>query len=172
MEMNDILASVMAEIMSDAEKQFKAALTSKNLVFTGDLKDSFERHIVQHGAKIAGEITFKQYGRFKDMKRLRYLQHMPPTDAMEFFIEKTGIDRFAYVPGYNNKSPHSISDIMRIAWAISNSKKRAIDVKRGYRGTWYNESKMLMINNAKKQLRWRASEFISWQIKQQFEGKS
>ena len=169
MNYEEEIAAAMAEILEDAEKMFKQALDEKRLVMSADLKESFERVIVQNAAGIAGEISFRSYGRFKDMAKLSYLDHIPPVYAMEYFVEKTGINKFAYVPGYQNKEATSIKDVNRIAWAIAMSMKRAVNVKRQYRGTWYNETKMKMINNAKKRFRWITSEYVSWQVAQQLQ---
>lgn len=167
MNYDEEIASAMAQIMADAEAMFKQALEEKRLVFSTELKESFERVVVKNAAGIAGEISFRSYGRFKDMASLSFLEHMPPVYALEYFVEKTGIDKFPWVPGYENKAATSVKDINRIAWAIAKSKKQAIDVKRGYRGTWYNDSKMKMINAAKKRFRWLTSEYVSWQVANQ-----
>lgn len=170
MNYDEELEKMMAEIMQEAEKNFQDAIERKRLILTDELKNSFQRFVVKKATGIAGEIVFDGYGRYKDMKVLSYNMHMPPTDAMEFFIEKTGITKFAFVPGYKNKRVESIADVNRLAWAFSKSKRIAVSTKRGYRGTWYNENKMKMINTAKKRLKWLTSEFVSWQIAQQLSG--
>ncbi|WP_026995137.1 hypothetical protein [Flectobacillus major] len=164
------LEKVMTEIMAESEKMFKDAIEYKRLVLTGELKDNFERFVVKKASGIAGEIVYNGYGRYKDMKVLRYSNHMPPVDAMEFFIEKTGTSKFPFTPGYKNKRVVTISDVNRLAWAFSRSKRIAVNQNRGYRGTWYNENKMKMVNVAKKRLRWLTSEFSSWQVAQQLAG--
>ncbi len=167
MNYDEEIAAAMAEIMADAEKMFKQALEEKRLVLSAELKESFDRIIVKNAAGIAGEISFDAYGRFKDMKKLSFLDHMPPVYAMEYFVEKVGLDKFPWVPGYKDKVATSLADINRIAWAIASSKKQAIDVKRKYRGTWYNDSKIKMINVAKKRFTWLTSEYVSWQVANQ-----
>lgn len=165
----DQIADMLAEVSRDAVRYFEAALDSKRLVFTQELRQSFEYNIIRNAEEIASEITFRSYGRFKDMRKLTYLDHAPPVSAIAYFIEKTGVEKFAWVPGYEGKRSPTVKDINRIAWAISRSKKQAVDIKRGYRGTWYNENKMKMINVAKRRLSQLSSEWVANSIKKQLE---
>jgi hypothetical protein len=163
------IADMLAEVSKDGVAMFQNAIDSKRLIFTRELKQSFEYTIMRGAEEVASEITFRSYGRFKDMKVISYLEHAPPVAAMEYFIEKIGIEKFAWVPGYEGKAATTLADINRIAWAISRSKKMAVDIKRGYRGTWYNSTKMEMINNAKKRIRWLTSSWIVEAAKRQLE---
>lgn len=170
MSYDEELEKVMAEIMQEAEKDFQDAIQRKKLVFTEELKNSFQRFVVKKATGIAGEIVYNSYGRYKDMKVLTYDTYMPPVDVMEYFIEKTGVAKFVYVPGYKNKRVESISDVNRLAWAFSKSKRIAVNSKKSYSGTWYNENKVKMVNLAKKRISTLASSYISWQIAQQLSG--
>lgn len=161
----ELADEIIEEITKDAINNFRQALADNKLVFTQELYESFQYNIVRNAEMLYSEISFKQYGRYKDMKELKFSSHIPPVDAMEFFVEKTGVDKFAWVPGYkqNDGVPTEIAT-RRIAWAIASHYNRVPSIKRGYKGTWYNENVMLMINTAKKRLRWRASEWISAKI--------
>jgi hypothetical protein len=166
--MDDILEignEIIEDITKDAIQMFKQAIERNSLVLTTELLDSFQYNIVRSAELIYSEIEFRMYGRFKDMKQIRYAAHMPPIEAMEFFVEKIGVDKFAWVPGYDSKSsvPTDIA-ARRIAWAIAKHHRSVPSVKRGYRGTWYNENVMKMINEAKKQLRWRTSEWLASKV--------
>lgn len=106
------------------------------------------------------------------MAQLRYAAHMPPADAMEFFVSKIGLDQFAYVEGYEGKQVPTVKNATRrLAWAIAMGRRRVPSVRRDYRGTWYNDGKMKVINSAKQRVRWRASEWIGLQLKKQLEAK-
>jgi hypothetical protein len=161
-QFEDISSEVLMEVTRDAIEQFKNAIARYGIELTDALKEDFQYHIIRSAGKVSAEIEFKEYGRFKDMAVLRFGAHHPPVDAMEFFVAKTGINSFSYVPGYKTSTrPPTVSTaVARIAAGIAFSMKRQVNVKRSYRGTWYNTEKALMINRAKKQLRWRTSELI------------
>lgn len=161
-EFEEVSYQVLAEVTADAIDQFKNAISRYGIELTDALKEDFQYHIIRSAGKVAAEIEFREYGRFRDMAKLRFGAHHPPVDAMEFFVEKTGISAFSYVPGYKtSRRPPTVSKaVARVAAGIAYSMKRQVDVKRGYRGTWYNTEKAVMINRAKAQLRWRTSELI------------
>ncbi|MGA0558277.1 hypothetical protein ACO2Q8_16580 [Larkinella sp. VNQ87] len=165
MELNEIyddLADLVEEIARDAIKRFQDYIQQYGIVLTDQLKRDFQYHILRTATTLAIEIDFRQYGRFKDMAQLRYGAHMPPIDAMEFFVEKVGLDRFAYVLGYKGRAVPTVNNAARrIAWAISIGRRKVPSVRRGYRGTWYNSGKMAMIRQAQKQLSSRYSELIA-----------
>lgn len=168
METGDILDignEIIEDITKDAVAMFKKALQEHRLILTDELRDSFQYHIVRTADLLYSEIQFRMYGRYKDMSEIKFSAHMPPIEAMEFFVDKVGVEKFAWVPGYDKKDsvPSDIAT-RRIAWAIAKHYTRVPSIKRGYRGTWYNENVMRMINNARKQLRWRTSEWISSQV--------
>ncbi|RCR69403.1 hypothetical protein [Larkinella punicea] len=168
-EIYDDLADLVQEIAKDAIERFQEHITKYGLVLTDQLKRDFQYHILRTATTLALEIDFRQYGRFKDMAQLRY-SHNAPVDAMEFFVEKIGLDRFAYVMGYKGKSVPTVTNAARrIAWAISIGRRKVPSVKRGYRGTWYNAGKMEMIKQAQKQLGSRYSELISPYLARKFE---
>lgn len=166
----EIAGEVLEEIASDSLLYFKRALEGKGLVLTQDLLQSFRYYILRSATSVAAEIEFRTYGRYKDMRQLLYGPHMPPIDAMEYFVAKIGVGSFAYVPGYgaDKRVPTVPNAVRRIAAGISFSRKN-LAVKRPYSGTWYNTTKAQMINAAKKRLGWRTSEWILWQVKMQAE---
>ncbi|OIN61161.1 hypothetical protein [Arsenicibacter rosenii] len=165
---DEIATEVLEELTADALLYFRRALEAKRLVLTEELMRSFRYHIVRSATQVAAEIDLLNYGRFKDMRQLRYRGSMPPIDAMEFFVEKVGIGNFAYVSGYWDRTGSRIATVpnavRRIAAGISFSRK-VYTTKRPYSGTWYNETKMNMVNVGKKRLAWRTSEWIAAQIK-------
>lgn len=153
---------ILNEVTKDVIEQFKRAISQYGIELTDALKEDFQYHIIRSAGLVSAEIEFKSYGRFRDMAALRFGLHHPPVDAMEFFVEKIGLSNFTYVPGYptSYRPPTVTNAVARIAAGIAFSMKRQVNVKRGYRGTWYNTEKAVMINRAKAQLRWRTSELI------------
>lgn len=168
----DIAGEVLEEVTADSLLYFQRALASKGLVLTAELMQSFRYHIIRNAESMAAEIEFRDYGRYRDMKWLRYGNGMPPIDAMEFFVDKIGVNNFAFVPGYkaNRRVPTVNNAIRRIAAGVSFSKKGR-SVQRRYQGTWYNTPKMHMVNVAKYRLKQRTSEWVTWQMKQQAEAE-
>lgn len=167
----EIAGEVLEEVTADALLYFQRALASKGLVLTAELMQSFRYHIISNAQQVSADIEFRDYGRFKDMRRLRY-QGQPPADAMEFFVNKIGVNNFAFVPGYkaDRRVPTVNNAIKRIASGVSFSKKGRTQ-NRKYSGTWYNETKMDMINVAKGRLAAKTDQWVRWQMKQQGEAE-
>lgn len=167
-EFEKAIAEEVNDITNAAVKQFRESLEKNGLTLTNDLKDSLVKFVVSNSvAMIAqAQIEFNAYGRFKDMRRYTYRQAIPPVHEMEWFIFKEGIEKFGWIHNYdgmkNRPSAFTSDDrtINRIAWIIAMNRRRFPDVKRGYRGSWYNENKMKYINEVKKRLRWRISSAV------------
>jgi hypothetical protein len=161
------------EIAQEAVDAFRRNIQAAGLEFTEELKQDFQFHVLRQVNQLVMEFDFREYGRFKDMAQLRYSAHMPPVDAMEFFVSKIGLDQFAYVEGYEGKQVPTVKNATRrLAWAIAMGRRRVPSVRRDYRGTWYNDGKMKVINSAKQRVRWRASEWIALAIKKQLEARA
>ncbi|QHV97940.1 hypothetical protein [Spirosoma endbachense] len=160
------------EIAREAVEAFRRNIEAAGLELTDELKQDFQYHVLRSVNMLTMEFDFRHYGRFKDMSQLRWGIHMPPVEAMEFFIEKVGLGKFAYVYGYEGKQVPTVKNATRrLAWAIAMGRRRVPSVKRDYRGTWYNDGKMKVINAAKQRVRWRASEWIALNLKKQMEAK-
>ncbi|WP_138993970.1 hypothetical protein [Larkinella sp. C7] len=155
-----------AEIAREGIEAFRRAIERYGLTLTEDLKRDFQYHVIRSATQLILEFDFRQYGRFKDMAMLRYASHMPPVEAMEFFVDKVGLDQFAYVDGYKGKQVPTVKNATaRIAWAIAMGRRRVPSVARGYRGTWYNSTKVEIINSAKNRIHKRISEFSMVSLK-------
>lgn len=167
-EFEDIVTEEVETITNEATKRFQEALERNGLILTADLKNSFVKFVVSNSVAMIAQarIEFNGYGRFKDMRRYTFRGHIPPVFEMEYFIMKEGVDKFQWILDYRhtkNRPSAFTSDnrtVNRIAWAIAMNKRRFPDVKRGYRGSWYNENKMKYINEVKKRLRWRISSAV------------
>lgn len=166
-EFLDDFANEAADIAREGMDAFRRALETYGLELTEELKQSFQYHVLRQVNQIVLEFDFREYGRFKDMAQLKYSAHQAPVEAMEFFIEKIGLDKFAFIQGeeYRGKQVPTVKNATRrLAWALAIGRRKVPSIKRGYRGTWYNENKMKVINEAKKRVRWRASEWIVKQL--------
>jgi hypothetical protein len=154
----EILPQVAAEGMAFFQKE----IASKKLVFTEQLVREFELSIQKEADSVSAEIRFEAYGRFKDMK---YINRHKTTniEALEKFIEEVGLSNFAWIPGYEN-SGHVPADSIakrRLAWTIASSFTKVGIIERKYSGTWYNQTKMRMVNVARRRILNRAVEILA-----------
>jgi hypothetical protein len=99
-------------------KELRSSIFSERLNVTDQMEASFR-------------LGMKGYGRFKDMRELKYDTFLPHPEGdliqgLERFVEKTGISNFKYVPGYFTDAkrrvviPESRAK-NRIAWGIAMS---------------------------------------------------
>jgi hypothetical protein len=172
-ELSQEIIALTTEITREAVGYFQRALDRGNLVLTADLKSSFEYHITYQAGQLAaaGEIHFGAYGRFKDMKRLNYVG-MPPIDQLETYIEKVGLDKFAWVNRFGHrKVPTTRSDARHIAWAIAMHRKKVNNVGRRPNQRWYNRTKADFVNVMRRRMLDRAQSLVAKALKEQAEGK-
>ena len=150
-ELNKLLADELALIVQDTMRYFQNAIERENLVFTAELKQSFENHILEKADVVAAEIVFLSYGRFKDMKVRNYIVP-PPIAAIEEYVEKVGLGKFAWIPGYekSNRVPLYNEAVKRVARAIQNSFVGVPQRRQGK--TWYNETVGNMLAVARRRL--------------------
>jgi hypothetical protein len=149
-------------ITADAVKYLKASVKYTGHVLTQELLDSIEYDVVKESSEIAVKATiqFNDYGRFKDMKVLRY-NSLPPIDALREFVAKKGIDKFAYVPGYefNKAAVPTQKAIDRIASAIVQHFKYVPTFK-NTKQLGYNTVKINFINAAKRNILVKAQNMV------------
>ncbi|AEI46806.1 hypothetical protein [Runella slithyformis] len=160
------------EITRDAVGYFEKAIERAGIVLSGDLKNSFEYEIIQTAGRlsVAGVIHFKGYGRFKDMRVLTYAL-MPPIETMEDFVEKVGLEKFAYVPGYSSIDVSNIKNAAkRVAWAVAMSRKRVPTVRRKSRSAWYNSTKSNFLNVMRGRMLDRAQSIVLRAMKEAAQG--
>jgi len=170
-ELRQELIELATEVTREAISYFEKAIEKNGVVFTTQLRNSFEYRIIQQASSLAvsGEILFKGYGRFKDMRSLTYA-FVPPVDVMEEYVDKIGLGQFAYVPGYNGTTAPTAPDArMRIAWAIALGLKKAKIVKRDNPG-WYNRTKADFMNVMRRKLMERAQGIVAKGMREQMEG--
>lgn len=153
---------MLDEITTDAIKYFEAAIVSKNLVFTEELRNSLKKEVITGigSMKAATVIHFQGYGRYKDMKVLNYKDLMP-VEALEKFVERIGVGKFAWIPGYENQGrtmPITSRAIQRIAAGIVFGMQKKPTVNQGKRHAWYNRTKADFLNVTRRKLLERGRE--------------
>jgi len=121
-----------------AERAFRSRVEEANLNLSGELLSSFrtEAAVAAQGF-VEARLKMAGYARFKDLRRMDYFRS-PPVSVLEYFVEKVGVEQFAFVPGYGNgtRPATEIQSIERIAWALKMVRHRYPSVKRGYRGIY------------------------------------
>ncbi|OZI08244.1 hypothetical protein BWI93_10275 [Siphonobacter sp. BAB-5385] len=130
---------LLERYVREAVAEFQRRIRSNGLVLSGEMLDGFRIRAMQAAPNyISQMIETAGYFRIKDLRSMHYAR-MPPQAAMEYYVEKIGVHKFAYVPGYEGKWPSSDTiAVERIAWGLRHERKLKPDVKRGYRGI-YNE---------------------------------
>ena len=122
-----ILDEELGDYSARALAALAAAIQKKGLVFTEELLQSLRSEVVGASARHVASmgIAFEQYGRIRDMKGLNRTK-APPLEEIEAYVEKVGLDKFNYVPGYKyGQFPLTKAVALnRIAWGIARAKVR------------------------------------------------
>ncbi|GAB3937034.1 hypothetical protein [Larkinella terrae] len=161
LDLLDELVDLAQDIVHDGVAMFQRAIEEKGLVLTEDLLRQFQAGVSRSALTLVAEISFNEYGRFKDMSQLRYNDKLPPPEALEQFVASVGLGQFGRVPGYRGRTVSSINEAARrIAAAILFSRRKMPVVKKQYNGTWYNSTKMRLINSARYRLRVKTAEVV------------
>ncbi|WP_375445741.1 hypothetical protein [uncultured Fibrella sp.] len=132
------IAQLLNAYIQKAENAFQRRISSQGLVLTGEMLNSFRQYAAERGeGYVEAKLGMVGYLRMKDLKSLNY-SRTPPLRALMDFVEKVGVDKFAYVPGYPQgvKPATEAKAIERIAWGIKMNMQRHPNVKRGYRGIY------------------------------------
>lgn len=157
----NINESVIDDLAVDGLNVFQSAIRKAGLVFSEELLSDWSTSVIKSDDVLAVEWQFQMYGRYKDMKRIS--GYMPPVEVITEYVEKIGIDRFAWVPGYDIKSsvPTDIA-AERIAWGIAKYRASVQTIRRSG-GGWYNENVMKLVNKARYDIRKKTAEWIAKQ---------
>ncbi len=161
-ELEEEMLELATEVTRDAIAYFEKAIEREGIILTSQLRNSFEYRIITQAGRLAAsaEIMFSSYGRFKDMRTLNYVM-LPPIDLMEEFVEKIGLNQFAYIHGYEGKAVPTVPNAAnRLAWAIAIRLKRAKIVRRPNKG-WYNQTKADFVNVMRKRLLEKAQDIVA-----------
>ncbi|GAB2954854.1 hypothetical protein GCM10027048_20510 [Hymenobacter coalescens] len=102
-------------------------LRAKGLVLTEDLLQSLQGETTAASERFVADmaVSFNEYGRMKEMKRLNYTKGAP-VEQIEAFVRKRGLARFERVPGYKPGQFPLSQDVAinRIAWGLSRARLR------------------------------------------------
>ncbi|UHG93336.1 hypothetical protein [Spirosoma oryzicola] len=182
-ELEAELAAIIGTYRLQALTEYKYALQAAGIKITGELLDSFEATIRIDAARFVFECTikFEEYGRFKDMKGLNTGDRMAPLEAIEYFVEKTGVDKFLnaiWADRYRtfnsrgkNKGPRPVSKLIRdIAWGVRIARYRDIRHLRKGR-SWYNKTSGRLFIMTHERVRQAAALSALRHIKNTLEGK-
>lgn len=150
-EIGEMIEKVLSEWEAAAVIKLNAAINKDKINLTGALLNSLRTTMKSASAayKAALEFHFYEYGRYKDMKRVNYQGKMPPYQEVLDWVQRVGINKFKYVPGYpigvmplgNTKSKFagSIAE-QRIAFGfIRHVQKTGYYKRKSSRKGWYNK---------------------------------
>lgn len=157
----EVNESVIDDLAVDGLNVFQNAIDRAGLVFSEELLNDWSTTVIKNDEVLAVEWQFKMYGRYKDMKRIP--GYMPPIEVMMDYVEKIGVSKFAWVPGYDIKSsvPTDVA-IERIAWGIAKHRASVPVLKRSGTG-WYNTNVMKLVNQTRYNIRKKTAEWIAKQ---------
>ena len=150
----DEAAELVTQLTAEMADYLRKHTRSNGLMLSGELIESIEDSVTAKAGELAIQavIQFNSYGRFRDMKVLTY-STIPPVDAMKRFVEKIGIGKFAYVPGYefSKAQPITARAIQRIANAIA-FRKKYVPTQNATARMGYNPDKANYINVTRRKL--------------------
>jgi hypothetical protein len=138
---NPIQIKLYEQLARRIEKNFKDGVRIVKLNDTGELADSIRAGSVKVGDKtISTSVVFSALLRIKDIKTLSY-STIPPLEPLIEWVQRVGLNKFAYVPGHPNgvKKTSQSDQIIRIASGIQYHLKSSPNVERGYRGIYNDE---------------------------------
>lgn len=135
---NKVIADIFADHRSKLHGVLINSLNARNIVLSSELLNSLKVQVQSNASSVLNDIIieFNSYGRVKEIQGGGGGKLFPVDEIAKTFVEKIGIDKFKYVPGYQN-TKRSYED-------IPNASKRiafAIGMKRMERGNkarkWY-----------------------------------
>jgi hypothetical protein len=136
-ENSEIPARLLQEFANKVVDALKTAVRSEGLMLTGDLERSIRAGAVERArGVISAKVEYRDLLRIKDIKTLTYFT-IPPIRPLAEWVERVGVGKFAYVPGYRGREPGTeIETIYRIARGIQYGLKARPNVDRGHRGVY------------------------------------
>ncbi|MFN3380686.1 MAG: hypothetical protein ACK41O_14620 [Runella zeae] len=164
---DDIAVQVLEELLPDWIDAYQESIERAGLTLTEELKQDFRYAIIRGAGVVSAEIDFRQYGRFKDMKQLRFTR-VPDIDAIKSYVETVGPQNFAYVPGYDTtQRPPTVNNaIARIAAGVAFGMRNKVNVKRTSKEGWYNTTTTTQLNKGKAILRQKVIVWAASQLKE------
>jgi hypothetical protein len=135
-----IINKLLEQFVQRLAKAFEKTVQREGLISTGELLNSIRAEGVKYGSNfISAHVSYSDLLRVKDMDQLTYTT-IPPLAPLADWVERTGVDKFAYVPGFKQgeQSASEIHNIYRIASGIRYHLRASPNIRRGYRGI-YND---------------------------------
>lgn len=168
-EDSPILTKLLEDFVRRVEFALKDAVNREGVVDTGDLVDSIKAGTVNRGKGwISAHVSFSELLRIKDMKVLNY-GSVPPIRPISDWVERTGVSRFAYVPGYKKGGPQTeIERIDRIARGIQYYLRATPNIRRGYRGIYNDQLKLFLIPQFYEDMRAAANLYAAQAFREAF----
>lgn len=170
-EIKATVIDLVTELTKQGAAYFEKSIEKAGLNLTGELQNSVDFVIREEigSLSLTAEIFFKEYGRYKDMKTLRY-SWLPNIDAIEAFVEKIGIEKFAWVNGYEGKQVPTVKNAKkRLVWSYLMYRKKVPVVVQNSKKQWYNKVKMAYINVMSRRLSLRLAEILPTYLKKGIE---
>jgi len=146
---------VIEDMTREAVHYFEKAVEAKGMMLTDELKDSFKYEITAASGNLlaSATISFEGYGRFKDMKALKWSRPANLT-AMENFVKKVGVDKFSFVPGYEKtgKIPTANIAMKRIAAGIAWHRFKISTIPNAKSKMWYTRTLNDFVNVSRRKM--------------------
>jgi predicted membrane metal-binding protein len=126
------LITELQQLTAAAQRKMLASISNKKLVLTRQLQNSIRTEFKYLESQAIYQITigFEGYGRLKDLRRMQ-----PGFDfeAMLKFVQEVGVEKFAYIPGYN-------TDVQRRKPIDKTRADKKTEIRRKGKG-WFNPIK-------------------------------
>ena len=159
---------IIEDMTREAVHYFEKSVEASGMMLTDELKDSFKYEITAASGSLlaSATISFEGYGRLKDMKTLRW-QSPANLTAMEDFVKKVGVDKFAFVPGYEKtgKIPTANIAMRRIAAGLAWHRFKISTVPNAKSKMWYTRTLNDFVNVSRRKMMEVLSPYILESIK-------
>lgn len=150
-----LVARILQDWAKDVEQVLKDKLRARHGHVPRDTLDNLRTRVISAAAQDDTSVFMLQFqdsGRHVDMKRLEFRKR-PIQRGNNFLLNwvlKKGLEKFKFVPGYQDQSRIGISrekQASRIASAIIAAKGRDLQANRRRRrmGRWYNKTFYSMV---------------------------
>jgi hypothetical protein len=162
-DIRQAIREIVPETIAEGVAYFQKAIANKDVIASADLQNDIDFILIEESDGLMGSINFHEYGRYRDMKTLRWAGKAPPIEELEAWVKLKGVSSFAWIPGYeaSGRVPTESIAIRRLASAISKSMGSVQVTHRKFKGTWYNETKMRMVNVTRARVLARITDLIA-----------
>jgi len=159
---------MLHDFAPDALQAMRTALAKKKLDSSSELYNKVRYNIINSTARSMAAIgvSFPDYGRVRDMKRVDFSRPLSK-EVIESnilpWVEKKGLSKFKFVPGYANKAeiPSESVALRRIAWGIG----KGIHRKKWKTKAWYNRVLWSKINELTEEITLAYNNYHREQLK-------